>query len=206
MLGAWAALPIWLMFTGRGSSEFMTALLIVYIAAAYVVAWAAVASDRRGSAWRFWPARSTLARIAGPGALRAASGRFGPPFDAQVSYEWGCHGLMLNGFVGVMLFLIWGILLVSGRHAEPGMVRDDHRRFLLIVVGGHDRRDGVSVRPVQSHSGHSFDGIVKRHIHRHAADDDGPAGGRQVSDGRGERALELDAGGGRHDLLDCCIR
>ena len=118
-LGALGALPIWLAFTGGGSTGLAATLLIVYIATAHIVAWAAVAGDRQGVDWRLWPARSTVTRIAGPLPPTRWRRPFRSPIKAQLSYEWNCHGLMLNGFVSVILFMIWGVLLVRQGHGTP---------------------------------------------------------------------------------------
>jgi hypothetical protein len=118
-LGALGALPIWLAFTGGGSTGLADTLLILYIAAAHLVAWAAVAGDRQGADWRLWPARSTVTRIAGPLPQTRSNRPFRSPLQAQLSYEWNCHGLMLNGFVSVILFMIWGVLLLRQGHGTP---------------------------------------------------------------------------------------
>ena len=118
ILGVLGALPIWLM-VAFGSAGVAAALLITYITAAFLVAWAAVASDRRGTAWRIWPAQVTVAKFTGPLPLARPKRPFRSPFSSQISYEWGCHGLMLNGFVAVILFIIWGILLLRQGRGTP---------------------------------------------------------------------------------------
>ncbi len=119
ILGCLGALPIWIMFTGAGSVGLVAVVLLAYIASAFLVGWAAVASDRHGIAWRFWPAQATLARFARVLPQSRPRRPFRSPFDAQLSYEWGCHGLMLNGFVSVILFVIWGVLLLRQGHGTP---------------------------------------------------------------------------------------
>jgi hypothetical protein len=118
VLGTLGALPVWVM-AASGSAGLAASLLITYIAAAYLVAWAAVASDRRGTAWRIWPARVTLAKLTGPLPVAHPKRPFRSPFSAQISYEWGCHGLMLSGFVAITLFIIWGILLLRQGRGTP---------------------------------------------------------------------------------------
>jgi hypothetical protein len=118
ILGTLGALPVWLM-VAFGSAGLAASLLITYIAAAYLVAWAAVASDRRGTAWRIWPAQAKPTKFSGPLPLARPKRPFRSRFSAQISYEWGCHGLMLNGFVAVILFIIWGILLLRQGHGTP---------------------------------------------------------------------------------------
>ena len=95
---------------------------------------------RAGRRSRGSPARCQRTRAKRP---------FRSPFEAQVSYEWGCHGLMLNGFVGVMLFLIWGVLLLRQGHGTPDMARDDLHDSAYRRRGDH-RRDGNRVRPVSA--------------------------------------------------------
>jgi hypothetical protein len=119
LLGCLGALPVWIMFTGAGSAVLVALVLLTYIAAAFVVGWAAVASDRQGIDWRIWPTQSNLARLIGPGRLARAKRPFRSAFDAQLSYEWGCHGLILNGFVGVIQFVIWGVLLLRQGRGTP---------------------------------------------------------------------------------------
>ena len=119
ILGGLGSLPVWLMFTGTGSVGLVVLVLLAYIAAAFAVAWAAVASDRQGIAWRFWPAPSTPGRFARFLPATRPGRPFRSAFAAQLSYEWGCHGLMLNGFVSVILFVIWGILLLRQGHGTP---------------------------------------------------------------------------------------
>ena len=175
-------------------------VLLVYIAAAFLVAWAAVASDRHGIAWRFWPAQSTLARFTRPERLTRAKRPFRSPFDAQLSYEWGCHGLMLNGFVSVILFCD------LGRLAFQTWAWHSDRLALIFTIlthrcRGDDRRVGNRVRPVRTVLEPSARACATEHVHRHPTDDVGAAGGRQIPDGGGECDRQLDAGGGRHDLL-----
>ncbi len=119
LVAALGALPVWLTFTGRGSAGSLTTLLVVYLASAGMLAWAAVSSDRRGQSWRFWPENLPIGWIPSPFAFASRGRPFGSPFRAQVWYEWNCHGLMLNGFVGAGLFMIWGVLLGAGRHGGP---------------------------------------------------------------------------------------
>jgi hypothetical protein len=119
ILGCLGGLPIWLMVTGAGSSAMLAVVLLIYIGSGFVVGWAAVDSDRHGIAWRFWPAQSTLARFARVLPQCRLRRAFRSPFDAQLSYEWACHGLMLNGFTGAIFFLIWGILLSRQGRGTP---------------------------------------------------------------------------------------
>jgi hypothetical protein len=119
ILGGIGALPVSLVFTGAGSAGLVAMILLTYITAAFLVAWAAVASDRHGIDWRFWPARSPLATFARFLPTKRPKRPFRSAFDAQLSYEWGCHGLMLNLFVSVILFVIWGVLLLRQGHGTP---------------------------------------------------------------------------------------
>jgi hypothetical protein len=119
ILGCLGALPIWLRMNRTGSTGLAAVILLAYIGAAFLVGWAAVASDRHGMAWRFWPAQSAFARFNRPQSQSREKRPFRSPFHAQLSYEWGCHGLMLNGFVAVILFVIWGTLLLRQGHGTP---------------------------------------------------------------------------------------
>jgi hypothetical protein len=112
------ALPVWLTVTGHGSAGSIATLLVAYLASAGVVGWAAVTSDRRGQTWRFWPVHSPFEWIVPPLAVARRRRPFRSPFRAQVWYEWNCHGLTLNGFVGAGLFMVWGVLLCAGRHGN----------------------------------------------------------------------------------------
>ena len=119
ILGCLGALPIWLIMNRTNSTGLAAVILLSYIGAAFLVGWAAVASDRHGMAWRFWPAQSTFARFVRPRSQSREKRPFRSPFHAQISYEWACHGLMHNGFIAVMLFVIWGILLLRQGHGTP---------------------------------------------------------------------------------------
>jgi hypothetical protein len=119
ILGGLGALPIGLMVTGLGSAGVAALILLIYIAAAFLVAWAAVASDRCGKTWRLWPSPPKRVGTAGRSPDSRVGRPFRSPFDAQLSYEWGCHGLMLNGFVSLILFVIWGTLLLRRGHSTP---------------------------------------------------------------------------------------
>ena len=155
-LGALGAVPVWLTVTGRGSAGLVATLLIVYIATAYLVAWAAVASDRRGQAWRFWPAQSTLSGYRShPELMLAVRRPFRSPFAAQVWYEWRCHGLMLNGFVGVhACSAIWGVLLLRHGHGNPQWFAHDHR------ASSDRRRGALSPRPEPASAGLDHSGAI----------------------------------------------
>ena len=92
---------------GAVSPETLAALLAVAIVAAYPVALAGVASARRGDPWRAWP------EWLKPWRAAARSGRrpFRSAFEAQLWYEWRCHGLVLPVAVaGILLIVLfpWG--------------------------------------------------------------------------------------------------
>jgi hypothetical protein len=154
LVAALGALPIWLTFTGRGSGGLITTIFVLYLVSAGVLGWAAITSDRRGQTWRFWPERSPFEWIATPLALARNNRPFRSPFAAQVWYEWNCHGLMLNGLVGLMLFSVWTVLLATGRHGSPqwfAMIVG----ILVIGVVAAIAATGVSFgrfRPIWSHS------------------------------------------------------
>jgi hypothetical protein len=114
-------LPFWLHTFASFSPARLAALFIGYIAAAFVAGYAAVASDRRGSVWRIWPARSQ------PGRITSRSARFpGRPFRtpaaAQLWYEWNCHGLGLPVMVGTLIVFVVAMKLWSGPGIESYQV------------------------------------------------------------------------------------
>ena len=134
LLGCLGALPVWIIFTGAGSAVLVALVLLAYIAAAFLVAWAAVASDRQGIDWRFWPTQTTFAWFTRPERQIRAKRPFRSPFDAQLSYEWRCHGLMLNGFVSGILFWIWVVLLFRHGHGTPTELALILTLFTTVVV------------------------------------------------------------------------
>ena len=96
---------------GLVSPETLAAVLAVALVAAYPVALAGVASARRGDPWRAWPERLRPWRAA------ARSGRrpFRSAFEAQLWYEWRCHGLVLPVAVAGILLLVLPMGIVSER-------------------------------------------------------------------------------------------
>jgi hypothetical protein len=115
---ALGALPIWILHRDPGASALVTALLLVYLAAGYALAVAALKADRRGDVWfsGSGPAR------AGAGAYRAVRLRLARPFGsaamAQLWYEWRCHGLAMVGFFCGLMLLIWGMVVAAGKPIE----------------------------------------------------------------------------------------
>ena len=82
--------------------QTLTALLAVAILAAYPVALAGVASARRGDSWRAWPEWLRPRRA----AARSDRRPFRSAFEAQLWYEWRCHGLVLPVAVAGILFFV----------------------------------------------------------------------------------------------------
>ncbi len=80
---------------------------------------------------------------------------------AQVWYEWNCHGLMLNGFVGATLFMVWGVLLGSGGHGSTQWFAMILVILLIVVVAviGASRPSFGRFRPFWSHT-RSFETFI----------------------------------------------
>jgi hypothetical protein len=112
---ALGALPVWILSRDPAAGTLVSALLLVYLAAGYALAVAALKADRRGDVWflRSGPGR------AGAGATRAARLRIAHPFRsaamAQLWYEWSCHGLGMVVFFLGLFILIWGKLVSTGK-------------------------------------------------------------------------------------------
>jgi hypothetical protein len=117
ILPALATGPALLFAWGRASTAGMLALLAAYLVAAYAMALAGVARDRRGDTWRLRAASGTAASGA---AARAARRRpFGSPAGAQLWYEWRCHGLVLPlAVLGVAS--ISALIMVVAERTRPG--------------------------------------------------------------------------------------
>jgi hypothetical protein len=120
------ALPAWVGATGRAPGPAVAALLAAYLPAAYAVAVAGVASDRRGDAWRVLPRPARPA----PAAARPARRRrpFRSAAEAQLWYEWGCHGLVVPMLVAPLpLFMLVATLTAPWERPDP--------RFFPVQLG-----------------------------------------------------------------------
>jgi hypothetical protein len=110
-----AACPLYLVTLPDRSPVWFTSLFAGYIAAAFPLGLAAVTCQRRGHYWRFWPQHWRL----GMSAVRPEHDRtrraFRSPAAAQSWYEWNCHGLVIPAYVGSVMVLICGALVVAGK-------------------------------------------------------------------------------------------
>jgi hypothetical protein len=111
VLAALAGLPVWLAYSDWNSPALITTVLIGCTAIAYPFGVIAVESDRRGEVWRIWPERVGRERDATTSARSSRRRPFRSAGEAQFWYEWRCHGLVLPGFVGLVLFPITLILI-----------------------------------------------------------------------------------------------
>jgi len=114
ILFALTSLPIGLLVTVENSRNLITMLLAGYILAAFALGYAAIACNRCGAVWPLWP---TWRRMAGR-ATRAktihARRPFKSPAQAQFWYEWSCHGWIYPAYMGMVFFLIMGLLVWRG--------------------------------------------------------------------------------------------
>jgi hypothetical protein len=113
------ALPIWAVAVGQARTEWLGVLFAGYIVAAFVLSYVALNSDRHGRSWGFWLVHGPFDGVTKVAANQHHKRPFRNAFEAQVWYEWNCHGLMLNGFVCGGFFVIWCILVGTGRHGDP---------------------------------------------------------------------------------------
>ena len=111
ILGAVAAVPLWLEYAELTSPTLVAVLLAGFSALAYPLALTAVATDRRGEVWRVWPARLGRDGGATTATLSARLRPFRSADDAQFWYEWKCHGLVLPGTVGLVLLMIMFVIM-----------------------------------------------------------------------------------------------
>ena len=180
LIGVSAGILLGLKWMGLVSPETLAAVLAVAILAAYPVALAGVASARRGDSWRAWP------EWLKPWRAAARSGRrpFRSAFEAQLWYEWRCHGLVLPVAVA-------GILLIVSRHGERSSGRAALPGFLLMGLShagphrllgrGRRRAPGPVLGLAPSRPPDRDD----------PTDDQRRPGRRQVRDGGGERPADL---------------
>lgn len=115
-----------LVLLGTVAHAGLAAFLAVTLAAAYPLALAGVASDRRGNAWRLWPEHLKFA-LGAPAARRRA---FRSPAEAQLWYEWRCHGLGLPLFVAMLAVLS----LVLAFTVERGSSRNPLPSLLIAML------------------------------------------------------------------------
>ena len=140
VLAVLAACPIYLVTLPDRSPVWFWALFVGYIAAAFPLGLAAVASQRRGdsgesgrSDWRL----RDIGPMAGP--LPAAPA-FGSPAAAQNWYEWNCHGLAFPHMSAVVMLMIWGVLLAVGRQNSLMLPPIFGLLLVLPVLLGRRRR------------------------------------------------------------------
>jgi hypothetical protein len=123
ILGALAALPLWLAYSELTSPTVVAVLLVGYSALAYPLGLMAVESDRRGEVWQIWPASIRRKGNASTSMLGARRRPFRSAGEAQFWYEWTCHGLALPGAVGLVLLTIMAMLihiaLMAHRPSNP---------------------------------------------------------------------------------------
>ncbi|SIO43473.1 hypothetical protein SAMN05444166_4696 [Singulisphaera sp. GP187] len=97
---------VWsLVMLGAVGHERVAALLAVAVVVAYPLGLAGVASDRRGDAWRAWPVWLRLPF----GTARGPRRPFRSPAQAQLWYEWRCHGLVFPITTTLNSLLILGL-------------------------------------------------------------------------------------------------
>jgi hypothetical protein len=111
VVGVLGGIAMGLRLMGDVSPAGLAAPAALLLAAAYPLALAGVASDRRGDLWRVWPERFRIE----PGAARAGRRPFRSPDEAQRWYEWRCHGLVLPVAVGGIMLLLLAAAVVSSR-------------------------------------------------------------------------------------------
>ncbi len=114
ILLAVAALPIGLFVTVEDSRNLIGTLLAGYILAAFAVGYRAVASNRCGAVWPLWPSLHRTAGRATRGKSVHARRPFTSPSHAQLWYEWNCHGWIYPAYMGMVYFLIMGLLVWRG--------------------------------------------------------------------------------------------
>ena len=72
-------------------------------------------SERRGDSWQLWFSSEVARRgVDSAESMRSVRG-FRSAATAQFWYEWRCHGAGSLIFLGVEMFMIWGILLSTGK-------------------------------------------------------------------------------------------
>jgi len=119
-LSSLVALPLWMVWIWREglrdvfpswiAQPVMFALLVTYMAAAYGMARAGIASDRRGDTWQVLP-WGILRALADPRPVRWRR-PFRSPAEAQLWYEWDCHGLGIPVSCGLLLLLMCGVTIL----------------------------------------------------------------------------------------------
>jgi hypothetical protein len=114
ILIALATVPTYVVFVVENSTMLISTLLSAYVLAALGVGCLAVASVRGGEVWPLWPS----VRPKAPAAGRAQPIRRLRPLassaKAQFWYEWNCHGWGAPAYVGIIFFLIIGLLVWRG--------------------------------------------------------------------------------------------
>ncbi|MGO9916498.1 MAG: hypothetical protein ACLQIB_17615 [Isosphaeraceae bacterium] len=114
ILFALVSLPVVLFVTVENSRGLIGTLLAGYILAAFGVGYCAVASIRRGEVWPLGPSLRWKASR----AVRAKSARARRPFksaaQAQFWYEWNCHGWIYPAYMGLIYFLVLGLMVWRG--------------------------------------------------------------------------------------------
>ena len=120
---AFGSLPIWLLVRGGQEAQLQIgAVLVAYLAAAYLLAFAALRSQRRGETWQLWYSSEGVSRNPAR-AERVLSYRpFRSAGVAQFWYEWNCHGRSVLTFLAFEMFMIWGVVLQARRPITASLV------------------------------------------------------------------------------------
>ncbi len=112
---ALGSLPTWILIRGDHAAHLHVAgVLLAYLVAAFVLAFAAVRADRQGDSWQFWFSSATARRSDSQTERRRLMCPFRSPARAQFWYEWYCHGRVVLVFLGSEMIMVWGVVL-SGR-------------------------------------------------------------------------------------------
>lgn len=113
LMPALTGLALWLVAVVEAPFAAIVALLAGYLAAAYTLARAAVACDRRGDTWHLPLGRLRLAAASLATRQEGRRRPFRSPAEAQLWSEWRCHGMLLPAFVaGILLApLVMGLFV-----------------------------------------------------------------------------------------------
>ena len=111
---ALGALPVSMIVNDPSARTIVAAVLVVYFVLSCVLAIAAVSAERRGDAWILWPRRKSADRAED---MRHA-GPFGSSAQAQIWYEWRCHGLPIIVYLGGLMLCIWTVVVAAGKPVQ----------------------------------------------------------------------------------------
>jgi hypothetical protein len=120
---ALGALPVWIIVRGGQEAHFLiTAVLLVYLVAAYPLAFAALKAQRRGDSWQLWFSRAAAGRSLGRVKHVRSRRPFRSATTAQFWYEWICHGQFIVVFLAFEMLMIWSIVLNARRPINASML------------------------------------------------------------------------------------